>query len=834
MAGTTWQDVRYAARLLRKSPGFTAVAVLSLALGIGANTAVFSLVDAAMFRALPVSEPERLVLANWASRDGLPGTSHNGWMVPTADGKRTTTSMSYPVFERFRDESATLADVFAFAELYRVNVGAGGRAELAGGTFVSGDYFPALGLVAPLGRLIEPEDDRPGAEAVAVVSHGYWRRRFGGDPGALGRPLRLNGQTFTLIGVAPRGFTGTMQLGSQPEIFVPLARAERLGGDSLTDPRSWWLQVMGRLAPGVTKERAEAELASIFRGAIDEEWSVSDGSGVEMPEFSLSPGGHGLQEVRGEVSGPLFIAWTVCGLVLLIACANLAGLLVARARSRRREIAVRLSVGASRGRLVRQLLTESLLLSGAGALLGMLLAAAGVEALFALLPWSPGQELVLEPGLNLRVLAFTAGVAAFTGVGFGLVPALRASGRRLAPAMKAVDDVQGPAGRARWSPGRLLLAGQVSLSLVLLVAAVLFARTLGNLRRIDPGFETGGVLTFRVDPTLNGYEGERLAGFYGELRRRVEALPNVEAATLSPFSLLAGRGSWTSLSPDDGVEREAERVHVHTVASNFLATMRVPLIAGRDLAERDQDPASRVAVINETFARRLFPSGGAVGRRFGFRGTQDIEIVGIARDAKNDRLTGEILPTVYLPYRQAPYLGSMTFSVRAAGDPRALVPAVRAVLRGLDADLPMFEVRTLDDRIDEAMLQQRQFARLAALFGLVALALCCIGIYGLLSHAVLRRTREFGIRQALGATRRSLTMLIMRELRLVLAGVALGAGLSLLATRWISNLLFGLEPGDPLSVGIAGALLLAVSALAAWIPARRAARVDPLVALRFE
>ena len=832
---TLRQDVRFAFRVLLKSPVFLAVAVLSLALGIGANTAVFTVIDSALVRQLWVQDPEELVLFNWDFDSTPPGSSHDGWMLRTPEGRRTTTSLTYPMFERFQEDGAVLSSTFAFAEMYRVSITAEGAAELSTGLLVTGGYFDGLGLQPGLGRLLAEEDDRLGAAPAAVLSHGYWQRRFGGDRGVLGQPIGINGQPFTVVGVAPAGFRGTSQVGSRPAIYVPMGQTDLISRrpGALESRRLWWIQVMGRLRPGHTVQQAESAMQVIFARTVAEEWGDSGAQPPNQPPvLRLTSGAKGLDEMRQSMASPLFIAWTVCGVVLLIACANLAGLLLARSGARRREIAVRLSMGATRLHLIRQLLTESLLLSGAGAALGLVLAFVGVEAAYGLLPAQMGSEVALDLQISPRVLGFTLLVTILTGILFGLAPAIRSSGMELTSALK--DETGTTASGRRATAGRVLVVAQVALSLALLIVAGLFTRTLGNLHRIDPGFNADGLLLFRVDPRLSGYEGDELASLYGRMQDELTLLPGVRSATMSPFSLIAGRGSWTSLTPPDGPPDASVRVQIYSVAPNFLETMQIPLLAGRDLARRDGADATRVAVVNERFAREIFAGANPTGRMFGFGDTADVQVVGMSRDAKNHSLRDEILPTVYLPYLQRGRLRSMTFSLRTAGEPAALISAVRGVVRRIDPNLPLFEVKTLGDQIDETLLQERQFARLASLFGGIALALSCIGLYGLLSHAVVRRTREFGIRQALGAGRRDLTMLIMGELRLVVLGIVLGIGLSFAATRWIASMLYGLDANDPISLGAATLLLLAVATMAAYIPARRASRVDPMTALRFE
>ena len=841
MAGF-FKDVEYALRTLARSPGFTAVAVVSLALGIGASTAVFSVIDAALLDRLPVPRPDELVLLHWEAGENPALESLNGWMNMTATGEVTSTSFSRPLFERFREGNRTLSSLFGFLEVPRMSLSVGDEAELVGGQAVSGGYFSGLGIDARIGRAVTPEDDRPGAPPVAVLSHAYWRGSLGADPEVLGRTVRLNGQPVTVVGVAPPGFRGTGQVDTAPALFFPLAALDRLGEDpaELADPTYWWLQLMGRRSPGVSLEAARTELDAILGRAVAAQLGETPRSereeALETPRLTLSSGARGLEQVRSGMVRPLVAALAVAGLVLVIACVNLANLLLARAGARAREVAVRMSLGAGGGRLARQLLTESGVLALAGGAAGLLLAAAGTEPLITLLPAGIESGGAVEASLDWRVLAFTAAVTLAAGVLFGLAPALRASRVDLTPALK--DGTPG-SGRRRHGLARSLLVAQVALSVAVLTVAGLFASTVWNLLRVDLGFEHEGVALFRMEPKLSGYEGPRLAALYEELLGELRALTGVRSASLTLYPPLAGVGWYTSTRSEAAGSEEEPGVDAYVVPGDpeLPATLGIPLLRGRGFASADGAGAPRVALVNETYARTAVGEGPVIGERIRFAGDEGpaIEIVGVLADARTQDLRQPTAPVLYLPWTQhVDRMGRATFLVRTAGDPAATLGAARTVVRRIAPELPVFEAGTLSERVDRAMASERQFARLSLLSSLVVLALASIGLYGLLSYAVAGRTRELGVRMALGADRRRVIRLVMRELRVVLAGILLGAFVAWGAGSWLESLLFGLEPGDLGPLAAAAAVMLGVAALAAYVPARRASRVDPVVALRTE
>lgn len=846
--GSLVQDLRYGVRMLLKSKAFTAVAVLSLALGIGANTALFSLVDSVLLKMLPVKRPNELVLFNWLSGPrGMSRRIDGNITTDSVTGMRSSTSFSYLTFQRIRDHNETLSGLFAFAPFEQLNVNVDGVAEVAGGQLVTGGYYDALGVQAMLGSTIRPGDDDDGADPVVVITHRYWERRFARDPEVIGKKINVNNVTFTIIGVTPPEFFGTLQVGESSDLTIPMSLESQLRprSQSLRQAWFWWVRIMGRLKPGVAAEQARANLEGQFQQSAREGWEAglaqfpAQGQAQspqprDVPSLRVASGSQGLNELRSAYSQPLTILVIVVGVVLLIACANVANLSLSRAASRQKEIAVRLALGASRWRLVRQLLTESVLLAILGGVVGVIFAYWGTDVLLALRPWGGG-ELVLYLKLDLRVLGFTIGVSAITGLLFGLAPALRATRVDLTPALK--DNARSLVGGSRSLLTKSLIVTQVAMSLVLLIGAGLFVSTLRNLQAVDVGFNRENLLLFRVDPRLSGYSGLQIANLYSRITERIEAVPGVRSATISRHPLLSGNRRTSSLSVQGASEEASEAVYVNLVSASFFETMELPIVVGRGLSPRDDERAPKVAVINQTMARKYFGEDNPVGRRFGFGGPEEadkIEIVGVARDAKYTSLRQETPATAYTPYLQETP-GQMNFAVRTAGDVRALVPSIQEAVRDVDSNLPMFDVKTQSQQSDESVTGERLFATLSSFFGLVALVLACIGLYGVMSYGVARRTNEIGIRMALGATTLGVTRMVMREtMQVVGIGVAIGLGAAVATTRLVAAMLFGLAPTDPLMISFAVLLMIAVAALAGYIPARRASRVDPMIALRYE
>ncbi len=859
-----FQDLRYGARMLIKNPGFTLVVALSLALGIGANTVVFSLLDAVLLKTLPVKQPEQLVLFRLLSGEKTIFSGGEGdWEGgrDQATGLKISTAFSYPAFDRFRAHNQSLSEIFAFALLRQVNVSVDGQAEVVVGQVVSGNYFAGLGLPALVGRTLTEVDDRGDAEPAAVISYKYWQRRFGGDPAAVGKVVYLRDTAFTIAGITPPEFYGTLDIGRIPDISVPLAwlpQVQPQGGYYLSATGYTWLNIMGRLKPGVSALGAQAEFSLAFQQyAAELQKTIKERR--DVPQLELASGNQGLIAARRYFSQPLRLLMIIVGLVLTVACLNVANLLLARAATRRKEIAVRLAAGASRLRLVRQLLTESLLLAVLGGAMGLAFAYWGKDALVALRPLE-GAAALPDLKLDLRVLGFTAAVTALTGILFGLAPALRATRVDLISALK---DGAGHTGYSRSRLSKGLVVAQVAMSLLLLVGAGLFVRTLRNLTRIDVGFNRENLLLFNVHPGAIGYKGERLANLYPQLLERINTTPGVRSATASDNSLLGGFSASNfcvpGYTPQPGEWMILPRL---SVGANFFETMEMPILQGRGLTRQDSEPLitalailqssggkppkdfvmpRQVAVINQTMARKFFHDDDPIGRRFSFSsncsGGGRIEIVGVVRDAKYGGLKQEIRPTAYLPYVQLPRGApdQMTFSVRTAADPAAMTTAIQKAVQAVEPKLPIFAVKTQEAQIAEILSQSRLFASLSSFFGLLALVLVAIGLYGVMSYTVARRTHEIGVRMALGAQRGDVLRLVMHEtLWLALTGVVIGVPAALVATRWIASQLFGLDSHDPLTITLVTLLLMAVMTLAGYLPARRAAQVDPLVALRCE
>ena len=822
--GTLLHDIRYGVRMLARNPGFTAMAVLSLALGIGANTSIFSLINEAILRPLPVEEPERLVTLFTDRESGL----HNDF--------------SYPDYADYRDRNEVLSGFIAYDQA-PINLSGGGQTERIWGQIVTGNYFSVLGVDAAIGRTFLPEEDRvPGASPVAVISHGLWQRQFGGDAGVVGQAVTLNGHRFTVVGIAPAGFTGAVR-GFLPDIWVPIMMHEQIrppqgflqGRNILEERGARWLKVMGRLRPGLDLAEARAAMRTLAEQLAG-----------EYPQFTeaqlvLLPGGRGHAQFVTDFSLPLTILMAAAGLVLLIACANVANLLVARASVRRREIAIRLALGASRRRLLRQLLTESMLLAVIGGGAGLLLAVWMTELLLLFTPPSNFMPVALEGSLDLRVLTFALLLSLSTGLVFGLAPALQASSPDVVPALKDETNAlrKGP---GRWTLRNLLVISQVALSLVVLVGAALFIRSLQNLRAIESGFVPDNVLVMSLDLALNGYTEPRGREFYRELIGRVERLPGVAAVSLASVVRLSGGGTRRSITIDGYTPQPGEGLEIdfNVVTPKYLETMGVPLLHGRDFDAQDRAGAPKVVIINEVMARKFFPGQDPLGKRIRWPTPPDapeeapLEIIGVAKSGKYRTLTEDDRPSMYLPFPQN-YRPNMALHVRTAGDPRAAIAALRREVQLLDETLPVFGIRTLTEQVNSALYTPRAAAILLSVFGLLALLLASVGIYGVIAYSVTQRTREIGVRMALGAQAGDVLRLVLRQgLALVLAGVAAGLAGALALTRLASSLLYGVSATDPAVFAAASLLLALVALVACYVPARRATKVDPMVALRYE
>lgn len=855
-----WQNLRYGARMLLKQPGFTLIAALSLALGIGANTTLFSVVDAVLLKTLPVKEPERLVLFEWRAGRSFRTSGMSGY--------EETSLFRHEVFARMRRQAQAapdgpLSDLFAFAPIRELNAVVDKQAEVISGQAVSGAYYTGLRVQPVLGRAITDEDDRAGAAPVVVLSHQFWQERFNSNPAVIGQPLKLNQQSFTIIGVTPPAFNGALQVGERPAVTVPLASEPLLhGGKSFRlgtakEPGLWWLDVMGRLKPGATREHARASLDGAFQSAALEIMPPPRRSDEpaeldpkDYPRLIAESGSRGMLDERRDYASTIYGLFIVVALVLLIACANIANLLLARAASRNAEISVRLALGAGRWRLIRQLLTESVLLASLGGALGVLFALWGNSALLALTDKDTG--LIpnnVDLNVNWRVLAFTLLVSLLTGVLFGLAPAWRATKLDLATSLKQSRRATGAV--SRLSKG--LIVAQVALSLLLLVGAGVFLRSLRNLQSVSLGFNQENLLVFRLQPAQGGYKAERLAQFYQQLFARLDNLPGVRAATFGRVPLIA-RDNWANsiLLPGE-IEATAtpRSTFRQMVRENYFATLEIPFLRGRGFTAQDDASAPQVAIVNQTFAREFFPNDDALGKRITFRRSkQTVEIIGVVADTKYESQRKKIAPLLYTPWQQlGEGIGGMNFTLRTAGEPTALAAAVRQVVRELDSSLPLTEVSSQTARSQATLGQERLSARLLSFFGGLALLLAAIGLSGVLAYSVSQRTNEIGIRMALGAqTVNVLWLVIWQGMKLVLVGLAVGAAggyilKRLLASQsfergtWqarIAEQLYGVSVTDPLTVAVIASLLIVVALVACWIPARRAAKVDPMIALRRE
>jgi predicted permease len=831
--GIFLQDLRYAFRTLRKAPLFTSVAVLSLALGIGANTAIFTLVDQLILQWLPVRDPEQLVLLTARGQHYGSNTGSN--------------AISYPMYQDFRDKNQVFQGMFCrFGNQFSLTYE--GRTELVSGELVSGNYFPVLGVAAALGRVFTAQDDLiQGGHPIAVLSYGYWKTRFAADPSVIGRKIVLNGYPLTIVGVSRKGFDG-VEPGYSPQIRVPMMMKGQLTDKfyTLNNRRGRFAQVFGRLKPGVTLEQAKAGLQPLFHQILQMEVREKDFARATehtRQQFlkmwmDVLPAANGRSDLRRQFSNPLLALMAIVALVLLIACSNVANLLIARATARQKEIAVRLALGAGRRRLILQLLEESLLLSGMGAILGIGLAIAIDQALIGFLPRGV-LPLTLSATPDGRVLAFTLLISVLTGLLFGLAPAIQSTRPQLSGTLK--DQAGSVVGGASVGLRKALVVAQVSLSLLLLIAAGLFIRSLKNLQGIHPGFETANLLSFAVNPALNGYKPERSLQFYRQLTERLGRTPGVNAVTLAVIPLLDGNEWDSSVTVEGYSTKEGEWInpHMQFVSPGFFRTLAIPVLLGRDFSDRDEKGALQVALINERFAKRYFAGRSPVGLHVGMGGNPgtktDIEIVGVVKDTRYESLRDEIPYELYIPYRQVDFVQGMTVYARALGDPTAIFASMRRAVNELDSNVPIYRMRTLDQQLDKSLMSERLLASLSGVFGLLATGLAAIGLYGVMAYMVVRRTREIGIRMALGANRGSVVWLVMREVLLLSAiGVAIGGAGAYAATRLVQKQLFGILPTDTLTMALSALGIATVAMVAGYLPARRATAIDPMRALRWE
>ncbi len=939
---TLLQDLRYGLRMLAKSPVFTAIAVLTLALGIGANTAIFSLIDAVMLRSLPVNNPSQLVVLRWSAHKapkvhGYLTSGDCATDLRFGASNPSGCSFSEPVFREI-EKANVFSGAAAFSNTGRLDLTGNGPASVINGQVVSGDFFHALGVKSSLGRVLQSSDDQPSAAPVAVLNYGYWQSAFGGSRDVIGRTIQLNDTPFTIVGVAEQRFTGITP-GSDYDIWLPLADTQQITNPARWDNRQsnvafWWLTIVGRLKQETPAPQAQATLSGIFRnemihGAVPlfdaglettpPHGSIPIGAGpvpigtgpapadpsagpnmafkamplppgtkplrtiqpptsspnsakgqtlntppaeaevrtlstpADEPTLTLVPAHSGLNGASSRYTQPLYVLMLAVGIILLIACANVAGLMLARSAARRKEMAVRLALGAGRSRIIGQLLTESLMLSAVGGALGIFVAYWGAHIIVSFVSNNQTRALGFAAGLDTRVLGFTAVISFLTAIVFGMAPAVRSAHIDLTPTLKEGFGVSASVAqdRGRWfSVGNVLVVAQVALAIVVLVGAGLLVRTLRNLRSIDVGFDSHNLVVFEIDPAIAGYKETQIDSFYRDLQGRLSETPGVKLVSFSSVPLLSGALMITGFHwPGTPEDRESE-ANLLPVGPDFFRTMQIPLYGGRGFTTsdyaisssnhgHDSSSAPTPTIVNQAFVAKYLGKENPLGKQFGQSAggengepkSSGYEIVGVVRDAKYSALRQEITATMYVPQSGMP----ASFEVRTAADPQALLTAIRRVVADLNANIPIFHITTESEQIDRLLFQERLIARLSAFFGLLALVLACVGLYGLLSYEVSRRTREIGIRMALGAQERDVLSLVVKQgLTLAFVGAAVGVAVALAVTRYLTAMLYGVHANDPLTIAAVAALLCLVALAACYIPARRATRVDPLVALRYE
>jgi len=843
-----WADLRFGVRILRKSPGFTAVATLSLALAIGANTTIFSLAKQILYERLYVphavdlrllswtgTEEHVVVHSIWGDYDHLPG------------GRVTSTSFSYPAFVELRAENRVLGDLFAF-KVTRMNATIRGEAQRVETEMVSGNYYEELGVRPQLGRAIQASDNAAGQSAVAVISDGLWQRQFGRSNAVLGQTIKLNDKPLTIVGVNPRGFTGAKNVQQSSDVFIPLAMQplvdpQSKSGSLLNNPGEWWVNVMGRARAGVSDAEAQSvldgQLGALVRGTMPVK------SGEDLPRMDLRDGSRGLFETRNSFAQPMTVLMTLVGFVLLLACANIANLMLARGAQRQREMSVRLALGAGRARVLRQMLVESLMLAGVGGVGGILVGYAGQNAIPKLIE-NAWERTEFHAHFDWMVFGFTAGVTILTGLLFGLAPALAASRAEVSHGLKGSS--QSTTRRRKGMGGKALVGFQIALSTLLVIGAGLFLRTLAALNGINVGFRTDHLLLVEINPPGTRYPAGKDVALHQQLESAMAAVPGVDSVTGALEPYVSDDTSKTNFLPqgESFSPEKGQAEYYNLVGTRFFETLGVPIVAGRAFGEQDTATSQRVGIINESLVRSRFPGQNPIGKTFetdrhdadkrsGMLGRDGILIVGICGDTRYANLRNDPPPEFILPYVQQTEMGGMTYEIRTRMKPEALLPALRRVVQQVDPDLPLVNVRTQDQQIEADLQQERLFVTLTSGFGVSALALACVGIYGIMAYSVANRTNEIGIRLALGAQPGQVRGMILRESTwLAVAGIGAGVGAALGLARLVKSMLYGIEPWDPATM-IGGVLiLLAVALAASWLPARRAAGVQPMEALRHE
>jgi predicted permease len=841
-------DLRYAIRMLRRNPGFTLIAIASLALGIGANTIIFTLAKGVLLDRLAVPQPNQLRILAFARDRHSPLHSFWGDYYKTPDGRSITHSFSYPVYQLMRQQNRAkpvLDDLFAFKELGdydRLTVTVDGHADTVTGQLVSGNFYQQLGVQPALGRAIQPSDDAaPGSGPVAVISDGLWARLFGRSPSIIGKTIQLNLIPITIVGVNPPGFTGAASVQISPDVFLPFSTQPTLipdrKGSLLEDRNLWWMSIMGRARPGISDEAVRAAFALWLEQDIRA--TVPVAKDASMPTFDIESGSQGLAATTRNYSTPVYVLSVLTGFVLLLACANLANLLLARSAARQREMSVRLALGASRSRVLRQVLTESLLLSSLGGIAGFVLGYLGRNIIPHLLSsaWRPAP---FNARFDLRIFAFTATVSILTGILFGLAPAWQATRTDVNTALK--DAASSATRRRKGLAGKSIVVFQIALSMLLVVGAGLFARTLINLNTTSLGFDPHNLLLFSIQAPPARYPAPQDIALHQRIEERLAQVPGVQSVTLIENPLLAHNVSNTSFQPTDQPKLTGDNQYreVNGVGRTFFETYRIPILHGRTFGPTDTATSPLVAVINQSLAHSAYPNIDPVGKTFTtelHQGDHEAiyQIIGVSADAKYDRLQADSPPTFYTLYRQAKEEQFIAYTVKTQLSPAAILPALRSAVQSIDKDLPLRDIRTQTEQIEASISQQRLFATLTASFGILALILACIGIYGIMAYNVARRTSEIGVRMALGARARQVLFMVLRESSsLAILGIATGLIAATVLTRFVGSMLYGLKPSDPTTLIAATLILLAIAIAAAYGPARRASRIDPMQALRHE
>jgi putative ABC transport system permease protein len=832
-----WKDITFGMRMLAKSPGFTAIAVITLALGIGANTAIFSLMNQVLLRELPIKSPDQLEIL----RAPGPKSGHI-----STDGD-STESFSYPMYKGLRDTNAVFSGILARYG-FAASVASRGQTDRATGEVVTGNYFEVLGVQPAIGRVFSQDDDRvPGAQPVVVLSHSYWTRHFGGDPSVLNKVLLINNMEMTVVGVSQAGFTG-VQVGKTPDLYVPMMMTQQMTqyGETLDRWNDHWMTLLARRKPGVSEKQAEAGINAAYKPLLEEQlpqmksgWNEQKRKQFLEKKILLSSGARGRTVVQRDSGAQIITLFVMVALVLLIACTNVANLLLARGAARQREFAIRTALGASRGRMVRQLLIESLLCALGGGALGLLLGTWLMRILTPIVGANTGIR-GLSQNLNTGVLLFAIGATLLSGILFGIIPSWRVTRLGVSDVIKDQGSTSS-ASVAHVGFRKLLVAGQVAFTMLLLAGAGLFMRSLWNLRNQDLGLKTDNVITFSIQPSLNGYDTPRSIALLDQTRARIASIPGVRSVGSGDVATLSGDDEGGNITAEGGPQLAEELQDVDRVAisPNYFSTLGVPLLSGRELTEADGATAPKVALASESMVKRFFPGRNPLGLHFAFGGgdkvVPDIEIVGVVKDVKQEHVSTAIQPYVYIPYAQRQKITGMTFYVRSERDPLLLASSLQDIVRQLDANLPVYDLKTMQRVVEEDLFSARMVAVLSACFAGLAALLAALGIYGVLAYVVVQRTREIGIRMALGAVAGQVRLLIVKEVgSMVLIGVGVGLPLAYGLARFSESLLYGVHAGDPLVYALGLGLIALIALAACFIPARRATRVDPLVALRYQ